>query len=284
MPALRPLLLGLLLGACFAAPAQGQRLHTLAIQHGTVYVDGHALPPETLPDSLDLSAVTVRVSFTGDVHPVLPLDGHFYTVRDGTLHRIAPPPATQPARLAEAGAPPVRVAGRSAAARFEAAASPAPALFSLALDRPGIQTVSSIARHADALQAYGEAVQREAFVAFERARALPQHEVHLQLGEMAAEESALRAHLRAERDGDHASLRLAAEIRALSAGPQRDHLLDRLRLQLTDVFQLKQANRRREIEQLEMRLAVLHERLRERERLQEHIVEQRLRELIAPRR
>ncbi len=53
-----------------------------------------------------------------------------------------------------------------------------------------------------------------------------------------------------------------------------------LRSALEKIFQLKQENRRVEIEQLSLRLTELKERLKERESLRDEIVENRIRELL----
>ena len=73
---------------------------------------------------------------------------------------------------------------------------------------------------------------------------------------------------------------LAARVRAANESSQREKLVAELRDLLSSAFELKQENRRREIDQLEAELNTLQERLKERESLRARIIERRLRELI----
>lgn len=73
---------------------------------------------------------------------------------------------------------------------------------------------------------------------------------------------------------------LAQRIRLLSEGPERQRKLDSLRATLNDIFDLKQENRRREIEQLKTQLAKLQDNLEKRENMREQMIDQRMQELI----
>lgn len=71
---------------------------------------------------------------------------------------------------------------------------------------------------------------------------------------------------------------LAAEIQSLPEREARQHL-GQLRNRLEEVFELKQTNRRREIEQLERQLDALRERVQRREELRQQLIDQRLHDL-----
>ncbi len=73
---------------------------------------------------------------------------------------------------------------------------------------------------------------------------------------------------------------LAQEIRSLSDGNLRQARIEQLREKLYAIFELKQNNRRREIEQLEQQLGALRERLQERQQLRDLIIDQYLKQQI----
>ncbi len=73
---------------------------------------------------------------------------------------------------------------------------------------------------------------------------------------------------------------LAQRIRQLPEGPKRQRMLDSLRSTLNRIFDLKQENRRREIEQLSVQIEQLQANLDKREQMREQMINQRMRELI----
>ena len=89
----------------------------------------------------------------------------------------------------------------------------------------------------------------------------------------------LYARLEAEQRLEAETYVLAERIRQLDPGRDRGVLEKDLREKLEEIFELKQANRRREIQHLEQQLEQLRSRLQERERLHEAIVDRRFEEL-----
>jgi hypothetical protein len=73
---------------------------------------------------------------------------------------------------------------------------------------------------------------------------------------------------------------LARTIRRLPAGPERQAQIDTLRATLNRIFDLKQENRQREIEQLQRQISELRKSLRKREEMRDEMIEQRLQQLI----
>jgi hypothetical protein len=94
------------------------------------------------------------------------------------------------------------------------------------------------------------------------------------------EDDALYRRLVNEFDLENETLQRAQRIRGMSPGSERDREIEELRKRLELIFELKQENRRMEIEQLEEQLGELQRRLAEREELKKRIIDQRLRELI----
>jgi hypothetical protein len=80
---------------------------------------------------------------------------------------------------------------------------------------------------------------------------------------------------------EHAAEQRAYRIRQLPPGPERTAHFDTLRQTVTRLFDLKQANRRRELEQLEQRLDEMRQRIRERAAHREAMIEQRIRHLTS---
>ncbi len=79
---------------------------------------------------------------------------------------------------------------------------------------------------------------------------------------------------------EFASSQLAHRIFNTSDEATRKQLTEDLRLQLDEIFELKQRNRREEIAQLEQQLGELREQLAQREANREAIISRRLESLV----
>ncbi len=86
--------------------------------------------------------------------------------------------------------------------------------------------------------------------------------------------------LMSERLMEHETAIMARKVAAMEKGKARRDSIAVLRERLTDIFELKQENRRREVEQLEEKLQELQKAVSERERLGDQIVDRRLQELL----
>lgn len=73
---------------------------------------------------------------------------------------------------------------------------------------------------------------------------------------------------------------LARTIRLLPEGEDRRAKIDTLRAMLEDIFEVKQENRRREVERLQRQIQKLQKNLRKRERMRDRMIERRLGQLI----
>jgi len=83
-----------------------------------------------------------------------------------------------------------------------------------------------------------------------------------------------------ERQMEAETYDLARVIRQLPPGAEQQQYLDSLRTTLNEIFELKQENRRREIQQLENQITELRRRLEKREDMRDEMVEQRIQQLI----
>jgi predicted RNase H-like nuclease (RuvC/YqgF family) len=73
---------------------------------------------------------------------------------------------------------------------------------------------------------------------------------------------------------------LAHAIRLLPEGAERQARIDTLRVMLEDIFELKQENRRREIEHLQRQIQEIQKNLRKREQMRDRMIDRHLRQLI----
>ena len=73
---------------------------------------------------------------------------------------------------------------------------------------------------------------------------------------------------------------LAHAIRLMPEGEERQARIDTLRAMLQDIFELKQENRRREIERLQRQIRNLQENVQRRAQMQDRMITRHLHRLI----
>ena len=95
-----------------------------------------------------------------------------------------------------------------------------------------------------------------------------------------AQSQALYEAVQREYTLEQAAEQRAYRIHQLDPGPERTAHLDTLRQTVSRLFDLKQANRRREIAQLERQVESMRERMQERAAHREAMIEQRIQHLI----
>lgn len=78
---------------------------------------------------------------------------------------------------------------------------------------------------------------------------------------------------------EHAAEQRAYRIRQLEPGPERTAHLDTLRQTITQLFDLKQTNRRRELQQLQQQVDAMQQRMQQRAAHREAMIEQRVQQL-----
>jgi len=83
-----------------------------------------------------------------------------------------------------------------------------------------------------------------------------------------------------ERRMEQSARDLARAVQLLPEGAERRAKIDTLRAMLADIFELKQENRRREIERLEQEIRELQRNLRRRAQMRDRMIERRLRQLV----
>lgn len=83
-----------------------------------------------------------------------------------------------------------------------------------------------------------------------------------------------------ERQMEREARDLARVIRLLPDGDERRTKIDTLRAMLSEIFELKQENRRREIERLERQIQELQESIQKRAQMRDRMIDRRLRQLV----
>ena len=112
------------------------------------------------------------------------------------------------------------------------------------------------------------------------ASVLPRVEYESYLGSLQNQNQRLYQELMREREMEMRTHQLAQAIHQTETADQRAAHERELRQVLTEIFELKQANREKEIEQLDKQLKDLQSRLDDRESLKEDIIESRLNDLL----
>lgn len=231
-----------------SSPVFGQgSVRTLTIHDDTVYVDGKALSQSELPSSLNLSGVEAQYRFLGIDRPVIELGGQLYAVTD-RLESVSEDEVRQrSASVILRGSQQATGGVQQAASSRERAAASA----------------SSSPQETDASEASEMEAARQAY-----------------LREMQKRSETLYRQLVRERRMEAETRDLARIIRLLPDGPERDAQVDTLRSMLNRTFDLKQENRRREIERLQRQIDELQRRLEMREAMREEMIEERMEYLI----
>lgn len=233
-------------------PSFAQNQTTLTIQEGRVLINGKQLDRDEVPRSLDLEDLYVSLSFPSSVTPTFELNGRYYTIDDGELNEV---------RRRDFAAEETTVVFRNS----EDAAENSRA------DREPYE-----ARSARQSVSYANAAPAAVSAAATQYNAMLQQYIN----EVSQRDAALYQQLITELELERETKEIALYARSLPEGADRDEQLDQLETLLGRIFDLKQENRQREIEQLEEQLLILKKRLAEREAMKDRIINHRIDQLI----
>ena len=280
------------------AYAQENTSLTLSIRDGEVYVNGERIAAEELPSSLVTDGIQAQYTFSGDVRPVVDIDGLFYVIEEDGIRVAEEADRNGAAGIMRRDAS--RHGGTTNGFHFSIGdgvgeISDFAAPHAAAMEKQARELHEQAAQFQE-LQSglqeqFGDSRIQELYEAAHRlgqqaeeaamaAGALPHIEIQHYLDGIQREDEDLYDRLLHEHEMERESIRLSNEIRSMGDDTERADRIDDLRQTLDEIFELKQANRRREIEQFENRLEELQARLEERERLREEIIDGRLRQLL----
>jgi hypothetical protein len=243
-------LAAVLAGLTFAplsASAQPQT-RTLTIHNNTVHVNGTELNNDQLPESLDVSGIEAQYRFIGIRKPVVDINGTLYAITD----RLEPVSEDEIRQQNDASVILQRPQAASNQGFAPASRRSAPAPRQQPSAASGAQETASDMQEA--------------------------HQKYL--SEIQQSHQELYRNLVRERRMESESREIARTIRLLPDGPERDAQKDTLRATLNRIFELKQENRRREIDQLQSQIDELERRLEQRESMREEMIERRMNELL----
>lgn len=280
------------------ARAQAPESRSLIIQDGAVILDGERLAPDELPPSLDTKDIQLHYTFSGDVRPVIDVNGAYFVIESDGIREVAQGEQdgvsvflrqNGPVRAPDSD----RVSFRNQNLPKDIRSFAAPHAASIERQARELQAQAAQFQELQARlqEDFGDRQVEELYEAAQRlgqqaqqaalaAEALPQIEVRHYLEGIQRKDRELYERLVDEREMESESIRLSREIRATENEQERAERTTELRAKLDEIFELKQANRRREIEQFENRLNDLQKKLQERERLREQIIDGRLRQLL----
>lgn len=240
------LALGLLLWGMLGPVVSAQQTRTLNIRDGTVYVDGAPLSDNQLPDSLNLQGINAHYRFLGIQRPVIELNGRLFAVEDGLT------PVTE-AEVRKQRASVILGGGRTRSRSPRSAGR-----------KPSVRRKSSVSRTPSASRAPS---------------ARPEADHRQYLNALRRSSHTLYERLLRERQMEQNAQDLARTIRLLPRGTERQAKIDTLRAMLEDIFELKQENRRREIERLQRQIRELQKNLQKREQMRDRMIDRHLRQL-----
>lgn len=263
-----------------ARPGSAQDMRTLEMRDGIVRVDGKEVQRDQLPESLRDSDLNLVFSWTGTDAPVVEIGERFYAVDTDGIREVDAsqyPSARQ--RYFEALGSIGEGTWYSTGADDAATRKQVEALYEQAQEMTELSEQLSRRRVEDS-EKLADEIRKQAEMAERMAVEIPRMNVTTYWDAVRESDESLYQQLVQEWKLESTIQALAARVRAANESSQREKLVAELRDLLGSAFELKQENRRREIDQLEAELNTLQERLKERESLRARIIERRLRELI----
>lgn len=272
----RPIWWSLLSGLMWAlSVSQVLAQRTLEVRSGQIWLDGQLVALAQQDSQLLVSPdLSLQLRFFGEESPVFSLNGQFLQVKGNRVVEVAPQQLFD-RKIFMLAAP-----ANDTTDRMETVIASL-VKQAQALQEEAERIYGRVAAWRDsALEEHLVVLRQQAAALSQQAQLLPQLEWETYLMYMQRQDAELARQLAAEWHWEARLQHQAARIRQLPEGPERTQAIAELYQQLEEVFERKQQNRRREIAQLELQLRLLRERLTERERYRQQIIEQRLRELL----
>ncbi len=272
----------LICGASFSASAQS---HTIRIENGLVYVDGTLQKQESLPGSLDLEGLTASLSFSGPTQ--FRLGDQAFLIEEGRLVEAEPKDDDFVVFIGRQG-PPAFAYTSGQGNTFDLLGT----RVGRGKDNPvGIyyEILDGQLREMDQLHTefdrtrsvtLAERLLEESGQAAEMVRAFPRIELQSYLEDLQDRNGGLYDGILREHLMEIETRRLASQILATADASRRAELRTHLAERLEEIFELKQENRRAEIEQLDGRLRELRSLMDTRQGRKKELIESRIQDLL----
>jgi hypothetical protein len=266
--------------------------HKVAIEEGSVYVNGKPISEEDLPASLRTLGSDVSLTFWTFNDALIEVNGEAFVFNNGSFREADPnEKSSRNIRVvfgAEEGTSQVKLfEAPEATSGFVVRGYPADLEIMeqyIAQLRERAEEFNKLTFELKKAVPQSSDLARQIVVEAENTARLasifPHVEYEAYLGSLQHRNRGLYEELVRERSMEMRTHKLAEAIR--TAGSDRDRKAHEKELRgiLTEIFELKQANRIQEIEQLERQLKELQDRLEERESLKQDIIESRLGDLL----
>ena len=259
-------------------------IRSLRIAGGTVFIDDREIPPDKLPEGFPPQGASVNfTTFSSDKDLIIQLqDGRRYALEGDSLW-LKTPTGDFECILRDGGCTGME---ENAMILFVVTAPPETILERKAGDlREQARRLQDLqGRLAESqtneLHEMLEEMTMHAAEAARTASEFPHIQMQHYLSDIQNNNRGLFDRLMSERRMEHETVNMARKLAAMEEGKARRDSIAVLRERLTEIFELKQENRRREVEQLEEKLQELQKAVSERERLGDQIVDRRLQELL----
>lgn len=287
------LLLLSVLALPFTPELYAQVSQRVEVKNGEVFVNGSKQLPSQLPKPLKELAPTSNFALFSTGGAYLKIEGHYFKVEsnrlvevpaqlvdsDGTTFIYSSDNVERPLRVVEAkpnalgpyvirSSNPNQMMARYVESMNEKA-----------------EEIETIRYKIDALHAPETAeLALELKVGAENmarmAESFPKVQLEAYLADIQDADNFLYSRLVKEQQMEMETHHLAMKIQSAKTREEQEKYTAQLRESLTQIFQLKQENRQKEIEQLAAKLNDLQKRMKERESLKKEIVENRIKELL----
>ncbi|MDA1028902.1 MAG: hypothetical protein O3B41_07615 [Bacteroidetes bacterium] len=285
-------LMGMLPLGEFDAQAQTPSTHKVAVEKGQVFVNGKQVAVSRLPKSLLNIDKQTNLTFWSNDNALLEINNIVYAIKDGTLVEaskqeladaqysiyFSPNSKEVPIKLYERRQAPTtytvrRLEGEKPMAHYVEALNERAQEFNNLRFKIDPAREPEAAKIAMQLKLGAENVAR-------MAQSFPQVQLEAYFADVHAMDQSLYDRLMREQEMEMETHHLAMKIREASTRAEQERIASQLRKALNEIFQLKQENRKTEIEQLSAKLNEMQKKLKEREALRSDIVEKRIKELL----
>lgn len=269
-----------------------QAAQKVTIEDGIVYVNGKKVADENLPPSLRQLDSDVNMTFWTSNNALLEINGMPFVFENGTFREAAQDEKTDRNvrvvfisennganfRLYESPEVVTGYVVRSQDANAEVMKNYVAQL------REQAEEFNKLTFELKEVAPQSSELARQMVVEAENTARLasifPRVEYESYMGSMQNQNRRLYEELVREREMEMRTHQLAKSIQTATGEEAREAYEKELRSILTEIFELKQANRRKEIHQLEGQLKDLRSRLEERESLKQDIIDSRLNDLL----
>ena len=260
-------------------------IRSFRIEGGTVFIDDREIPPDKLPEGFPPEGISANyTTFSSDENLIVQLqDGRRYALEGDSLW-LKTPTGDFDCILRDGGCTGME---RNATILFVVTAPPETILERYAEDLREQEKRMRDLLHRLAAESqtneFQQMAQKMTLYVGEAARTaseLPHIQMQHYLSDLQDKNKGLFDQLVSERLMEQEVLGMARKFAAMDEGGARRDSIAVLWERLVEIFELKQENRRREVDELKERLRELQWAIGERQRLQHHIVDRRLQELL----